>query len=92
VTGQIDNAHAGQPALPDYWKSSALLFQSAGAGEVNPVLSALTAYGFAILALHNHMLHGRPRLFFIHFWRVASPLDVGAGLPAALAAVHSRLP
>ncbi|HVA63315.1 MAG TPA: DUF1259 domain-containing protein [Terriglobales bacterium] len=101
----IDIAHADQPALPDYWKSSALLFQSAGAGqvaatgdlavtaaEVNPVLSALTAYGFEILALHNHMLRERPRLFFIHFWKVGPPPVLCAGLQAALAAVHSRLP
>ncbi|HUX66208.1 MAG TPA: DUF1259 domain-containing protein [Terriglobales bacterium] len=101
----VDIAHADQPTLPDYWKSTALLFQSAGAGqvaatgdlavaaaEVNPVLSALTAHGFQILALHNHMLNERPRLFFIHFWKVAPPLQLCAGLQAALAAVHSRLP
>ena len=54
------------------------------ADEVNPVLRELRAHGIAPTALHSHMLHESPRLFFMHFWAVGSPEAIGAGLKAAL--------
>jgi len=57
------------------------------ADEVNPVLRELHAHGIAATALHSHMLHETPRLFFMHFWGVGSPESIGAGLKAALAKI-----
>src|SRR5712691_4673863 len=38
------------------------------ADEVNPVIRALRRGGFSVTALHSHMLHEQPRIFFMHFW------------------------
>jgi hypothetical protein len=50
------------------------------ASEVNPVISALAAHNIQVTALHSHMLTEQPRLFFIHFWGVATPETVSAGI------------
>jgi hypothetical protein len=55
------------------------------ADEVNKVARALRANGISITALHNHMLHGTPELYFMHFWAEGDPKAVAAGLKAALA-------
>ncbi len=52
--------------------------------EVNPVAKALRAHGIAVAALHNHMLHGTPTLYFMHFWAEDTPANVAAGLKAAV--------
>jgi Domain of Unknown Function (DUF1259) len=79
--------------------STALNFQTVGAqiattgdfvlvaNEVNPVIRELRAHGIRATALHSHMLRETPRLFFLHFWGVGSPEEIGAGLKAALARV-----
>jgi hypothetical protein len=77
--------------------ATALNFQAAGSGrvaatgdfvmiddEVNSIAKALRAHGIAVTALHNHMLHGTPTLYFMHFWAEGTPADVGAGLKAAV--------
>ena len=38
------------------------------AGEVNTVLRTLRGNGIEVTAMHNHMLDGQPRLFFMHSW------------------------
>lgn len=55
--------------------------------EVNKVARALRSRGIAITALHSHMIHGSPELYFMHFWAVDSESVVGAGLKAALDAM-----
>jgi len=45
--------------------------------EVNPVVRALQAGGFEILAVHNHLLSESPHVLYVHF--------MGKGAPAALA-------
>ncbi len=35
--------------------------------EVNPVIDRLRAGNIEVVALHNHMLSDKPRLFFLHF-------------------------
>jgi len=83
---------------PSMGMATAINFQSAGAGkvaatgdfvmiadEVNRVARALRQHGIAIAALHNHMLHGSPDLYFMHFWGEGDPDTVAAGLKAALA-------
>ncbi len=87
----------------DYWFGSSMNFQDAGKGkilavgdfaitadEVNPVLSVLAENHFGIVALHSHTLYEQPRIFFLHFWKIGAPSEVGAGLKSALAVVHAR--
>lgn len=60
------------------------------ADEVNPAIRELHAHGIEATALHSHMLRETPRLFFMHFWAVGSPENIGAGLKAALAKIATR--
>lgn len=59
------------------------------ANEVNPVVRALTEHGIAVTAIHNHMLHESPRLFFLHFWGVGTAEKLTQGLKAALDKTNS---
>lgn len=54
------------------------------ADEVNPVVQALVSHGIEVTAIHNHMLHDEPRIFFLHFWGVDSPEKLAQGIKAAL--------
>lgn len=82
---------------PQMGMATAINFQAAGSGEVvatgdfvmtddevNPVAKALRAHGIAVTALHNHMLHGSPALYFMHFWGEDTAANVAAGLKAAV--------
>lgn len=60
--------------------------------EVNPVISALRTHGIQVTALHNHMIHGSPELYFMHFWAHDTPARVGTGLKAALDAMGRTVP
>jgi len=55
------------------------------AEEVTAIQRALTAHGITATALHNHMLHEEPRLFYMHFWGKGEPDKLAKGLKAALA-------
>lgn len=57
------------------------------ASEVNPVARVLRENNIAVTALHNHMLHGDPELYFMHFWADGDAAAVGKGLAAAIALV-----
>ena len=83
---------------PSMGMATAINFQSAGNGkvvatgdfvmiadEVNKVARALRQHNIAIAALHNHMLHGSPELYFMHFWGEGDATAVASGLKAALA-------
>jgi hypothetical protein len=92
----------GMEVPASFGMSTALNFQTVGAqvatsgdfvlvaDEVNPVMRELRAHGIAPTALHSHMLTETPRLFFMHFWAIGSPEDIGAGLKAALAKTASK--
>ncbi|MGH9400427.1 MAG: DUF1259 domain-containing protein [Thermoanaerobaculia bacterium] len=92
----------GMEIQPAMGMAIALNFQIAGtqmattgdfvlsADEVNPVVRELQAHGIDVTALHSHMLRETPRLFFLHFWGVASPEKLGAGLKAGLAKVATK--
>ena len=82
---------------PSMGMATAINFQSAGGGrvaatgdfvmiadEVNKVARVLRQHDIDITALHNHMLHGSPELYFMHFWAVGDPIKIAAGLKAAL--------
>ncbi len=58
------------------------------ADEVTPVIRALRGHGIDVTALHNHMLHDEPRLFFMHFWAVADAVQLAHGLRSALDATE----
>src|SRR4029453_19038022 len=75
---------------PAMGMATAINVQSAGNGkvvatgdfvmtddEVNPIAKALRAHGIAVTALHNHMLHGTPVLYFMHFWAEDTTGNVG---------------
>jgi hypothetical protein len=54
------------------------------AEEVSRVGSALTRNGILLTALHNHLVHGDPELYFMHFWTHGTLDEVAMGLKAAL--------
>lgn len=93
------------PGPMDYWHESPLYFQAAPDGkiaatgdimvtaaELDPVLSALLAHGFVIEGVHNHMLDDEPRVFFVHFWKIAGPRKLADGLNAAIGRIGTRKP
>jgi len=52
--------------------------------EVEPVIKALIENGIEVVALHNHMVHEQPRIFFLHYWGVGPAGKLAKGLKAAL--------
>ena len=52
--------------------------------EVEPVLKALIGGGIEVVALHNHMVHEKPRIFFLHYWGVGNAEQLAKTLRAAL--------
>ena len=52
--------------------------------EVEPVTKALISNGIEVVALHNHMVHEQPRIFFLHYWGVGNADQLARGLKAAL--------
>ena len=103
-TLEVDVPSADFPAGPmDFWYESLLYFQQAPfgkiaatgdvmvtAGELNPVLTSLLEHDFQIEGVHNHMTEEQPRLFFVHYWKIATPRDLADGLNSTLARVHTR--
>jgi uncharacterized protein DUF1259 len=54
------------------------------ADEVAPVIKALVENGIEVVAVHNHMVHEQPRIFFLHYWGVGNAEQLAKGLRAAL--------
>ena len=52
--------------------------------EVGPVIKALIENGIEVVALHNHMIHEQPRIFFLHYWGVGPAEKLAKGLKVAL--------
>jgi hypothetical protein len=52
--------------------------------EVESVIKALISNGIEVVALHNHMVHEQPRIFFLHYWGVGNAEQLARGLKAAL--------
>jgi hypothetical protein len=85
---------------PSMGMATALNFQQAGEGkvaatgdfvmirdEVDRVTKALAENGIMVTALHNHLVHGSPELYFMHFWAYDAPENVAKGLRAGLDAM-----
>ena len=54
------------------------------AEEVEPVIKALVENDIEVVAVHNHMVHENPRIFFLHYWGVGPAEKLAKGLRAAL--------
>lgn len=52
--------------------------------EVAPVIKTLVENGIEVVAVHNHMVHEQPRIFFLHYWGVGNAEQLARGLRAAL--------
>lgn len=52
--------------------------------EVAPVIKALVENGIEVVAVHNHMVHEEPRVFFLHYWGVGNAELLAKGLKTAL--------
>ena len=52
--------------------------------EVEPVVKALIENGIEVVALHNHMVHEQPRIFFLHYWGIGNAEQLAKGLRVAL--------
>lgn len=52
--------------------------------EVDPVIKALISNGIEVVAVHNHMVHEQPRIFFLHYWGVGNAEQLAKGLKAAI--------
>ncbi|MDT0651029.1 DUF1259 domain-containing protein [Autumnicola edwardsiae] len=52
--------------------------------EVEPVTDVLIENGIEVVALHNHMVHENPRIFFLHYWGVGPAEKLARGLREAL--------
>jgi hypothetical protein len=52
--------------------------------EVAPVIKALVENNIEVVAVHNHMVHETPRIFFLHYWGVGPADQLAIGLKAAL--------
>ncbi|HEX2846125.1 MAG TPA: DUF1259 domain-containing protein [Chitinophagaceae bacterium] len=52
--------------------------------EVEPVIKTLIQNGIEVVAVHNHMIHESPRIFFLHYWGVGPAEKLAKGFKAAL--------
>lgn len=52
--------------------------------EVQPVIKTLIENGIEVVAVHNHMVHEEPKIFFLHYWGVGPAEKLARGLKAAL--------
>jgi hypothetical protein len=52
--------------------------------EVAPVIKALIENGIEVVAVHTHMVHEQPRVFFLHYWGVGNAEQLAKGLRAAI--------
>ena len=52
--------------------------------EVAPVIKVLIENGIEVVAVHNHMVHEEPRIFFLHYWGVGNAEKLANGIKDAL--------
>jgi hypothetical protein len=52
--------------------------------EVEHVIKSLIENNIEVVALHNHMVHEKPRIFFLHYWGTGNAEQLAKGLRAAL--------
>ncbi|MFC0773344.1 DUF1259 domain-containing protein [Terrimonas alba] len=47
--------------------------------------------GIEVAAVHNHMVHEEPRIFFLHYWGVGNAEQLAKGLRIALDQTVSKM-
>jgi len=52
--------------------------------EVEGVIQALIRNNIEVVAVHNHMVHEQPRIYFLHYWGVGKAGQLALGLKEAL--------
>jgi hypothetical protein len=52
--------------------------------EVAPVIKVLIENGIEVVAVHNHMVHEEPRVYFLHYWGTGNAEKLAIGLKEAL--------
>jgi hypothetical protein len=52
--------------------------------EVAPVIRTLIENDIEVVAVHNHMVHEQPKIFFLHYWGVGNAEKLAKGFRAAL--------
>ena len=52
--------------------------------EVAPVIKTLVENGIEVVAVHNHMVHEEPKIFFLHYWGVGPVEKLAKALRIAL--------
>jgi hypothetical protein len=52
--------------------------------EVNPVIAKLTAAGFEITGVHNHLLRAKPTVMYVHIAAHGDPVELAARVRDAL--------
>ena len=60
--------------------------------EVTPVTHALEAGGIHVTAIHTHMLHETPRLYWLHWYGRGDPGTLARTIRTALGHTRSRMP
>lgn len=60
--------------------------------EVEPVIKALVENNIEVVAVHNHMVHETPKIFFLHYWGVGQAKALAKGLRDALDKTGKRTP
>jgi hypothetical protein len=62
------------------------------AAEVTLVTHTLEAGGIRVTAIHTHMLHETPRLYWLHWYGAGDPAALARTLRAALRQTNSLVP
>jgi Domain of Unknown Function (DUF1259) len=60
--------------------------------EVATVIKALIENGIEVVAVHNHMVHEQPKIFFLHYWGVGNAEQLAKGLKEALDQTAKKKP
>ena len=60
--------------------------------EVAAVIKALIENGIEVVAVHNHMVHEQPKIFFLHYWGIGNAEQLAKGLRAALDQTGKKQP
>jgi hypothetical protein len=93
----------GKPLVPALAYGSPINVQSVSADRmvatgdfavleerVAGLVAALADHGITATAMHSHLVGESPRIYYIHFWADGKPMDVLAGLRAALDAAGAK--
>ncbi|MCQ4083924.1 DUF1259 domain-containing protein [Streptomyces sp. RB6PN25] len=61
------------------------------ASEVNTFADRLQQGGVTITALHKHIQHDTPRIWWLHYWALGDPVKIARALHASLATTSTPL-